>query len=145
MWNEFLEKMNKKISTIDKDNYGVIGSYSYYLLDTTINELKTNPRVEVFQYYENCDKTSYFISPTIVLCNDKDVSVLKDEFFGPILGVRLYKPENIDEIIRECQTSVPYALTGAIFSENSDFLEMLLNYSAKIVEICILTTKVRVL
>ena len=123
MWNEFLEKMNKKISTIDKDNYGVIGSYSYYLLDTTINELKTNPSVEVFQYYENCDKTSYFISPTIVLCNDKNVSVLKDEFFGPILGVRLYKPENIDEIIRECQTSVSYALTGAIFSENSDFLE----------------------
>lgn len=123
MWEEFLKKIKEKIETIDKDNYGVIGSYSYYSLDATINELKSKPSVEVFQFSENCDETSYFISPTIVLCHNKDESVLKDEFFGPILGVRLYKPENIDEIISECQTSVPYALTGAIFSENTDFLE----------------------
>ena len=123
-WAYFISEIEKKIvETITPETHGVIGTYSYYELDATIRELKNSPSVEVFQFSENDESISYFISPTIVLCHSADETVLKDEFLGPILGVRLYAPHEKNEAIRECQEAVPYALTGAIFSENDEFLE----------------------
>ena len=123
MWKEFIEKITDKIKAIEKDTYGVINDNSYISLNLFIDELKKTPSVEVFQTYENSSYHSYFVPPTIVLCHTKNERVLKEEFFGPILGVRLYNPEQQEKMIKECQESTPYALTGAIFSNNNDFLE----------------------
>lgn len=123
MWKYFLNEIEKKMETLTPENYGVIGSYSYYELDATIKELRHSASVEVYQFSDNDESESYFISPTIVLCHSPNEKVLKDEFFGPILGVRLYETNEKEEIIRECQEAVPYALTGAIFSKDTEFLE----------------------
>ena len=123
MWEEFIEKMKGKILGIDEQNYSVISEYAYKNLDVFIKEMKNKALVEVIQPKQNNRDTTYFISPTGVLCHTPHERVLREEFFGPILGVRLYQPENKNKMIEECKQSVPYALTGAIFSDNKEFLE----------------------
>jgi 1-pyrroline-5-carboxylate dehydrogenase len=40
------------------------------------------------------------------------------EIFGPVLTVFVFKDEDYEDAIRLCDTSTPYALTGAIFARD---------------------------
>jgi len=41
-----------------------------------------------------------------------------EELFGPVLTIFAYPDEELDETLRFCDESTPYALTGAIFAED---------------------------
>lgn len=121
MWEPFKHKIIQKIKQMDSTMYGVIHKYKEYDLLNYIEELKHDDYVTVISPREPCNKTSYFVPPTLVICHTDDHPILSKELFGPILAVRLYTC--LDDAILECKMATPYRLTGAVFSQDTAFLD----------------------
>ncbi len=62
------------------------------------------------------DSVGYFIEPTVVQATDPRMRLMEEEIFGPVLTVFVYPDARLDEALELCDTTSPYALTGAIFA-----------------------------
>ena len=54
---------------------------------------------------------------------DPHDKLMKEEIFGPILTVYVYKENKYDEIVNLVDTTTPFALTGSIFSQDKAVTE----------------------
>lgn len=67
----------------------------------------------------NFDKSKgYFIEPTVIVAKDPKYRTMCEEIFGPVLTIHVYDAEKWDETLEIVNTTSPYALTGAIFSQD---------------------------
>ena len=67
----------------------------------------------------NFDKSKgYFIEPTVILAKDAKYRSMCEEIFGPVLTVYVYDENKLEETLYIVNTTSPYALTGAIFSQD---------------------------
>ena len=58
----------------------------------------------------------YFVQPTILETTDPRFKTMVEEIFGPVLTVWTYEESKMDEALDLCDSTSPYALTGAIFA-----------------------------
>ncbi|HEU4385021.1 MAG TPA: L-glutamate gamma-semialdehyde dehydrogenase [Anaeromyxobacteraceae bacterium] len=66
-----------------------------------------------------CDaSTGYFVQPTLVEVQDPRHRLMQEEIFGPVLTLFVYQDDRLDEALRLCDETSPYALTGAIFARD---------------------------
>jgi 1-pyrroline-5-carboxylate dehydrogenase len=63
-------------------------------------------------------RKGYFIEPTVVLAKKPDFKLMCEEIFGPVLTIHVYRDDQLDKALEQCDTGSPYALTGAIFSQD---------------------------
>jgi 1-pyrroline-5-carboxylate dehydrogenase len=106
-------------AVIDEKAFDKISSY--------IKNAQTSEDAEVIAGGK-VDKTKgYFIEPTIIVAKKPDYVTMREEIFGPVLTVYVYKDKEFEKAIDLVDKTSPYALTGAIFSEN----EAALNLSKK--------------
>ncbi|XP_055946938.1 delta-1-pyrroline-5-carboxylate dehydrogenase, mitochondrial-like isoform X1 [Argiope bruennichi] len=68
------------------------------------------------------DSKGYFIEPTIIQTTHPTNLVMKEEIFGPLLIVYVYKDSAMEETL-ELAKNHKYALTGAVFAQDRQFLE----------------------
>jgi len=67
----------------------------------------------------NFDKSEgYFIEPTVIVTEDPKYVTMCEEIFGPVLTIYVYEPESFEETLELLDASSPYALTGAILSQD---------------------------
>ena len=64
------------------------------------------------------NSTGYFIQPTIVQSQDPRSKLMVEEIFGPVLTIYVYPENEFEQTLQTCDESSPYALTGAIFSQD---------------------------
>lgn len=64
------------------------------------------------------DETGYFVEPTIIETSDPKYRSMAEEIFGPVLTVFVYEDAQLDETLELCDSTSPYALTGAIFAQD---------------------------
>ena len=64
------------------------------------------------------DSVGYFIEPTVVETSSKDARIFKEELFGPVVTAFVYKDADAMNIVNDIGKDTPYALTGAIYSED---------------------------
>ncbi|MBZ0254829.1 aldehyde dehydrogenase family protein, partial [bacterium] len=62
-------------------------------------------------------KKGYFIEPTIVLSKDPKSKLMVEEIFGPVLTIYVYPENEFEDALHLCDSTGPYALTGAIFAQ----------------------------
>jgi 1-pyrroline-5-carboxylate dehydrogenase len=62
------------------------------------------------------DSTGYFVSPTVLVCDDPADEVFTTEYFGPILAVHVYEDAEFAAMLGQAATVAAYALTGAILA-----------------------------
>lgn len=62
------------------------------------------------------DSIGYFVRPTIVEAYDPHFITMEEEIFAPVLTVYVYDDDKFEETLRLCDSTSPYALTGAIFA-----------------------------
>lgn len=67
---------------------------------------------------ECSDAEGYFVQPTVIETADPQVASMCEEIFGPILTLYVYEDGKLDETLALCDSTSPYALTGAIFSQD---------------------------
>jgi 1-pyrroline-5-carboxylate dehydrogenase len=62
------------------------------------------------------DSAGYFVSPTVLGCDDPNDEVFSTEYFGPILAVHVYDDAAFAATLGQAADVAPYALTGAIMA-----------------------------
>jgi len=60
----------------------------------------------------------WFVQPTLVHCAQPDHRLMEEEIFGPIVSVYVYPESQWTETISLVDQTSPYALTGAVFSQD---------------------------
>jgi 1-pyrroline-5-carboxylate dehydrogenase len=73
----------------------------------------------------NCDKThGYFVEPTIIETQDPKYATMCEEIFGPVLTIYTYKADEFEAALEFVDNTSPYALTGAIISQDRAAVEL---------------------
>ncbi len=73
---------------------------------------------EVLAGGESDDSTGFFIRPTVIQAHDPRYESMREEIFGPVLTVHVYPDEAWTETLELVDDTSPYALTGAVFSQD---------------------------
>lgn len=100
----------------------VIDARAYDRLSSWRDRLKSDPACKVIADPGWSRETGYFAGPTLVEVTDPHHALLADELFGPILGVHVYEDDALDAALTLVDTTSPYALTGAVFSQDRAFV-----------------------
>ncbi|MEA3297051.1 MAG: L-glutamate gamma-semialdehyde dehydrogenase [candidate division Zixibacteria bacterium] len=66
----------------------------------------------------------YFIEPTVVVTTDPHDKLIEEEIFGPVVTIFVYEDADYAKTLHLCDTTSPYALTGAIFSTDRKAIEL---------------------
>ena len=131
LWNNVKEFLLEDLGNIkmggteDFTNFmnAVIDEKSFDKLAGYIDEARDNPVVEIIAG-GNYDKSKgYFIEPTVLLTEDPNYVTMREELFGPIMTIYVYKAENYDDAIYLVDNTSSYALTGAIFAKDRYVIE----------------------
>ena len=97
-------------AVIDEGAFDTISSYIDFARDSQGGEIIIGGK---------CDKSvGYFIEPTVILATDPHFKTMVEEIFGPVLTIYVYEDDAFIETLKLCDSSSPYALTGAIFSQD---------------------------
>jgi 1-pyrroline-5-carboxylate dehydrogenase len=69
------------------------------------------------------DREGFFVEPTVIELDDPTHPLMKEELFGPIVSVYVYPDGEWERTLELVDDTAPYALTGAIFSEDREAIE----------------------
>lgn len=64
------------------------------------------------------DSVGYFVEPTVIVTENPRWETMQEELFGPVLTAYVYDDAELDATLELCDTTSPYALTGAVFSQD---------------------------
>ncbi|SHL18574.1 L-glutamate gamma-semialdehyde dehydrogenase [Hymenobacter psychrotolerans] len=96
----------------------VIDEKSFDKLARYIDGAKADPNAEIVAG-GNYDKSKgYFIEPTVIVTKDPKYVTMCEELFGPVVTVHVYDAEQFEQTLELVDSTSPYALTGAIFSQD---------------------------
>ena len=62
-------------------------------------------------------ETGYFVEPTVIEVDDPRFVTMREEIFGPVLSVYVYRDEQWRDVLKLVDETSPYALTGAVFAQ----------------------------
>lgn len=136
IWPEFKEKFVaevKKIKMGDAEDFSnfmtaVIDQKAFKSITEYIDFVKDADDAEVLIGGGYDDSKGYFVEPTLVQAHDPHFKTMKEEIFGPVLTVHVYEDNKFEETLELCDTTSPYALTGAIFSRDRYALKKMADY-----------------
>jgi 1-pyrroline-5-carboxylate dehydrogenase len=126
LWPQLRERMLDEIATIevgdvcDLRNFmnAVIDENAFRSISEYIDFARTDPNMDILCGGTCDDSEGYFIQPTVVQTRDPRSRLMCEEIFGPVLTVYVYPANKFEETMELCNTTSPYALTGAIFAQD---------------------------
>lgn len=132
LWEEVRTKVLSDLSEIkmgpveDFGNFinAVIDEKAFDKITNYIDEARENDLVEIIAGGNYDKSTGYFIEPTIILTQDPLYVTMCEEIFGPVLTVYVYQADRFEETLELVDQTSPYALTGAVFSQDRYAVEM---------------------
>ncbi len=64
------------------------------------------------------DAVGWYVRPTVIRSDNPAQEIFGTEYFGPILGVRVYEDGAFAEVLDEVDAASDYALTGAVIADD---------------------------
>lgn len=96
----------------------VIDEKAFDKITSYISAAKSDANCEIVAG-GNFDKSKgYFIEPTVIKVTDPYYTTMCEELFGPVLTIYVYEDSKYEETLELVDKTGPYALTGAIFSND---------------------------
>ena len=116
-------KMISEIKTgdvCDFRNYvnAVIDNSSFDKIMSYLDKVKSSVDAKILTGGNGDKSKGYFIEPTVIVTGNPHFFTMEEEIFGPVMTVYVYKDDKFDETLSICDETSPYALTGAIFSND---------------------------
>ncbi len=106
--------------TEDFSNFvnAVIDEKAFDKISGYISAAKNDPSVEIIAGGGFDKSVGYFIEPTVILAKDPKYRTMCEEIFGPVLSIYVYEENAWEETLELVNSTSPYALTGAVFSQD---------------------------
>ncbi len=102
----------------------VIDEKSFDKLAKYIDAAKKDSNVEIIAGGNYDKSVGYFIEPTIIVAKDPKYVTMCEELFGPVLTLYVYDADKFEETLELVDSTSPYALTGAILSQDRYAIEL---------------------
>ncbi|XP_017840385.2 delta-1-pyrroline-5-carboxylate dehydrogenase, mitochondrial [Drosophila busckii] len=100
----------------------VIDDKAFKRITSYIEHAKKSSNLEIIAGGTYSDSKGYFINPTIVQTTDPLDRIMTEEIFGPVLTIYVYKNSDLDKAMDLVGTSTKFALTGAVFGQDKEFV-----------------------
>jgi len=101
----------------------VINQRSFERQVEAIAEAHSRPGHTVLVGGGTDSSVGWFVQPTVVVTEDPESRLLRDELFGPIVTVMVYPDAEYEATLDLIDRSVPYALTGSVFATDRMAIE----------------------
>ena len=96
----------------------VINQRSFQRQREAIAEARALPEHTVLVGGDTDATRGWFVQPTVVVTEDPGSRLLRDELFGPVVTVMVYRDQEYEATLDFIDRSVPYGLTGAVFAND---------------------------
>jgi 1-pyrroline-5-carboxylate dehydrogenase len=131
LWDGLRERIGDEVPRIrmgdvtDFSNFmgAVIDERAFAKHKAALDEARSSEDLEVVAGGTAEDSVGYFVEPTVVRATDPHNRLMREELFGPVVTVYVYPEKDFDEAIELADTSTPYALTGAVFAQDTYAIE----------------------
>jgi len=126
LWPELRERLAAEVATIkmgDPTEFGnfmgaVIDGGSFETQRAAIEEARTTEGTEILVGGGVDDSEGFFVEPTVIETRDPAFRTMREELFGPVVTAYVYDEKKWGETLDLVDTTAPYGLTGAIFSDD---------------------------
>jgi 1-pyrroline-5-carboxylate dehydrogenase len=126
LWPALRERLQEEVATIkmgDVSDFGnfmgaVIDSSSFRTQSEAIEEAKASADADIVVGGGYDDSHGYFVEPTVIETRDPGFRTMREELFGPVVTTYVYDESKWDETLELVDSTAPYGLTGAVFSED---------------------------
>ena len=126
IWEEVKAKVIDDVKTIkmgdpaDFTNFvnAVITEASFDKIANYIDQAKESNVAEIIAGGGYDKSKGYFIEPTVILAKDPMFTTMCEEIFGPVITIYVYQADRYEEVLELVDSTSPYALTGAVFSQD---------------------------
>jgi len=110
------------VTDFDSFTSAIIDSKAFDRNVSYVQHAKSSADIDIIAggHYDN--SIGYFVHPTLVEVKNPRDRIMSEEIFGPVLSTFVYDDNKLDETLELVDTSTPFALTGAVFSEDRQFL-----------------------
>lgn len=102
----------------------VIDEKSFDKITGYIDRAEQASHVEIIAGGKYDKSVGYFIQPTVLVVQDPMYPTMQEEIFGPVLTIYVYHEDHFDTTLELVDQTSPYALTGAIFSQDRYAIEL---------------------
>jgi 1-pyrroline-5-carboxylate dehydrogenase len=131
LWPQIKELLVKDIQSFkmgspeDTTNFvsAVIHENSFDKLAGYIEQAKKDADAEIIVGGGYDKSVGYFIEPTVIVTTNPQYETIRTELFGPVLTIYVYEDAKWSETLQLVDETSPYALTGAIFSQDRYAIE----------------------
>ncbi len=141
LWPELRERLEAEVASIRMGDVADFGNFMGAVIDgkalaghrDAIEEARANADSEIVVGGGVDDSEGYFVEPTVIATKDPGFRTMKEELFGPIVTAYVYPEGKWEETLELVDSTAPYGLTGAVFSQERDALieaEDALRYTA---------------
>lgn len=120
---------NIKVGNVqDFSNFlgAVIDRTSFNIQKKAIDEARIDKDASILVGGEYDDREGYFVYPTIIETTNPYYKTMCNELFGPILTIFIFDEAKWEETLDLVDKTSPYALTGAVFSQDRFAIEQAL-------------------
>jgi 1-pyrroline-5-carboxylate dehydrogenase len=139
LWEELRERLVAEVGGIKMGDVSDFSNFMGAVIDEkalakhreAIEEAKSTANVLVGGGVD--DSEGYFVEPTVIVTDDPNFRLLREELFGPIVTTYVYPEGKYEETLDLVDRTAPYGLTGAIFAEDRQAVvkaEDVLRYAA---------------
>ncbi|HUX61072.1 MAG TPA: L-glutamate gamma-semialdehyde dehydrogenase [Ignavibacteriaceae bacterium] len=134
-WQVFKEKYVSEVNKIKMGNpedftnfmSAVIDKGAFTTIKSYIDFAKESKEAEIITGGKCDNSKGFFIEPTTIVTTNPRFKTMEEEIFGPVLTIFIYEDDKFDETLDLCDTTSPYALTGAIWSQDRNILVKMSN------------------
>ncbi len=128
LWPEVSAGLEKQVASIamgtplDFRNFmaAVIDRKAFGKITGAIDRAKQSTDAEILCGGGYDDAVGFFIEPTVIVVKDPRYETMREELFGPVLTIFVYEDAELDAALALCDTTSPYALTGAVFADDRE-------------------------
>ena len=126
MWNAMRDRLVSEIGTIkmgDVADFGnfmgaVIHRQAFERCERYIGQAREAKHSTILTGGQCDGSEGYFVQPTLIETSDPAAPSLCEEIFGPVLTVYAYDDGGFADVLKLCDATSPYGLTGAIFAND---------------------------
>lgn len=105
----------------------VIDEKAFIRIKSYIDHAKSSSNLEIVAGGKCDNSKGWFIEPTIVQTKDPRDKIMVEEIFGPVLTIYVYPDNALKETMDLVGSSTQFALTGAVFAQDENFLKLALD------------------
>lgn len=126
LWGGLSELLKKQVADVKMGDIEEFPNFMGAVIDETSYDNISN-FLEIAEESDKCSflfggkgskEKGYFIEPTVIVTEDPKFITMREEIFGPVITIFVYDDDQLDETLDLCDTTSPYALTGAIFAKD---------------------------